>query len=65
MRDQMITVLEAIVVPLLLMNSAGIARSIYSSARSLACGATRMGSKACDLVVAKAVTMRAATLARH
>ena len=59
--DQMITVLSAIVVPLLLINLVGIARGAYATSRFLAGGAAHIGAKACGLVVSKAL----ATIGQH
>jgi len=43
LHDQMITLLATIVGPLLLINSVGIAKAAYVTARSLARGAARVG----------------------
>jgi hypothetical protein len=43
MHDQMITLLEAVVGPLLLINSVGLARAASSIVRSLAANAIRVG----------------------
>jgi hypothetical protein len=44
MHDQMITLLEAVVGPLLLINSVGLARATSSIVRSLAASAIRAGA---------------------
>jgi hypothetical protein len=44
MHDQMITLLEAVVGPLLLINSVGLARAASSIVRSLAASAIRAGA---------------------
>ena len=60
--DQMITVLSAIVVPLLLINLVGVVRSAYASSRVIAGGAAHIGCKACGLVASKVI---AATIGQH
>ena len=53
--DQMITVVSAIVVPLLLINLVGIARGAYATSRVIAGGAAHIGCKACGLVASKVI----------
>jgi hypothetical protein len=53
LHDQVTTILAAIAVPLLLLNSVGIVRGAYATSLSIAGGTAHRGRRTCGRVAAK------------
>ncbi len=65
LHDQLATVLEAMVVPLLLINSVAILRAAYAGVQAIASGAARTGCKTCERIAAKIAAMLSAAIPQH